>query len=164
MGCDNVSSIDSITTSREECDGFPECTSVEASELTAIDGDGRHLLTERNGTAYTDNGEGLSIFITGHSTAKHPRIEVHLGFKFHEDISRTPRVERGEILTNNDHGSFSCVCTLNVGVEEGYPVTRGNIHCADYPGGKMYITFQAFALPDTDQKGLHYTIYEAIGE
>jgi len=43
-GCDNVSSNDSITTSREECDGVPECTSVEASELTAIDGDGRHVL------------------------------------------------------------------------------------------------------------------------
>ncbi|GJM15395.1 MAG: hypothetical protein DHS20C13_07220 [Thermodesulfobacteriota bacterium] len=42
--CDNVSSNDSITTSREECDGVPDCTSVEASELTSIDGDGHHVL------------------------------------------------------------------------------------------------------------------------
>ena len=117
-----------------------------------------------SGTAYTDDGEGLSISITGHSTARHPRIDVHIGFKFHEHISRTPRVEPGEILTNKDHGSFSSVCTLNVGVEEGHPVTREKLHCADYPGGKMYITFNAFALPDTRQKGLHYTIYEAAEE
>jgi hypothetical protein len=121
-------------------------------------------LAVASGTAYTDDGEGLSISITGLSTDKHPRIEVHLGFKFHEHISRTPRVERGEILTNKDHGSFSSVCTLNVGVEEGHPATREKILCADYPGGKMYITFQAFALPDTKQKGLHYTIYEATEE
>ena len=43
-GCDNVSSNDSITTSREECDGVPDCTSVEASELTSINGDGEHVL------------------------------------------------------------------------------------------------------------------------
>jgi hypothetical protein len=117
-----------------------------------------------SGTAYTDDGEGLSISITGHSTHKHPRIEVHLGFKFHEHISRTPRVELEEILTNIDHGSFSSVCKLTVGVDEGHPVTREKLHCADYPGGKMYITFQAFALPNTKQKGLHYTIYEVIDE
>jgi hypothetical protein len=121
-------------------------------------------LAVASGTAYTDDEQGLSISITGHSTARHPRIEVHVGFKFHEHISRTPRVEREEILTNKDHGSFSSVCALNVGVEEGHPVTREKVQCADYPGGKMYITFQAFALPNTKQKGLHYTIYEVIDE
>ena len=43
-GCNNVSSNDSITTSREECDGVPDCTSVEASELTSIEEDGIHVL------------------------------------------------------------------------------------------------------------------------
>lgn len=42
-GCNNVSSNDSITTSREECLGVPDCTSVEASELTSIVEDGLHV-------------------------------------------------------------------------------------------------------------------------
>lgn len=43
-GCDSVSSNDSITTSREECEGVPDCSSVEASDLTPIDADGKHVL------------------------------------------------------------------------------------------------------------------------
>jgi hypothetical protein len=43
-GCDSVSSNDSITASREECDGVPDCTSVEASELTTIEENGTHVL------------------------------------------------------------------------------------------------------------------------
>jgi len=43
-GCDRVSSNDSITTSREECLGVPDCTSVTASELSTIEGEGVHAL------------------------------------------------------------------------------------------------------------------------
>ena len=42
--CNNVSSNDSITTSREECENVPNCTSVEASELTSIVENGLHVL------------------------------------------------------------------------------------------------------------------------
>lgn len=44
LGCDNVSSDDSITSTREECDGVPDCTSVVASELTSIEDEGQHVL------------------------------------------------------------------------------------------------------------------------
>ena len=43
VGCNSVSSNDSITTSREECGGVPDCTSVVASELTNIVEDGLHV-------------------------------------------------------------------------------------------------------------------------
>ena len=42
--CNNVSSNDSITNSREECENVPNCTSVEVSELTSIIEDGLHVL------------------------------------------------------------------------------------------------------------------------
>ena len=43
-GCSDSSSNDSILSSREECDGVPECVSVTASELNSIAGDGIHVL------------------------------------------------------------------------------------------------------------------------
>ena len=44
LGCDSASSDNSITISREECLGVPDCTSVTASELETIEGDGVHTL------------------------------------------------------------------------------------------------------------------------
>ncbi len=44
IGCDSASSDNSITISREECLGVPDCTSVTASELETIEGDGVHTL------------------------------------------------------------------------------------------------------------------------
>jgi hypothetical protein len=44
LGCDSASSDNSIITSREECLGVPDCTSVAASELETIKGEGIHSL------------------------------------------------------------------------------------------------------------------------
>jgi len=44
IGCDSASSDNSITISREECLGVSDCTSVTASELETIEGDGVHTL------------------------------------------------------------------------------------------------------------------------
>ena len=43
-GCDSASSDDSVTVSREECVGVPDCTSVTATELETIQGEGIHTL------------------------------------------------------------------------------------------------------------------------
>ncbi len=43
-GCDSASSGDSITTSREECLGVPNCTSVAATEIESIENLGVHTL------------------------------------------------------------------------------------------------------------------------
>ena len=43
-GCDSVSSDDSITSTRTECENVPDCVSYKASEITSIEGDGQHVL------------------------------------------------------------------------------------------------------------------------
>jgi len=44
LGCDSASSDNSITISREECLGVPDCISVTASGLETIEGEGVHTL------------------------------------------------------------------------------------------------------------------------
>lgn len=113
-----------------------------------------------SGTAFTFNGEDLSISILDHSTEKHPRIEVFIFFKFYEHASGMPLFEREDVFPKEHQNHFSSVCTIKVSVEDKYVITEERVYCAEYPGGNMYITFQAFALPKSKQKGLHYTIYE----
>ena len=44
LGCDNASSDNSITISREECLGVPDCVSVTASDLETLEGNEVHTL------------------------------------------------------------------------------------------------------------------------
>lgn len=117
-----------------------------------------HVVT--SGLAYTAEKDSFWITIEGHSTDKHDRIDVMVHFKFYEHASEMPKFEADKPLPKQHQHHFTSVCTLNVSIEGLNVISKERIFCAEYPGGKMYITFQAFALPDSEQKGLYYTIYE----
>lgn len=116
-----------------------------------------------NGTLLSNAGENISISILEYGTAEEPNIEIHILIKFVDHISDLPRINSSQLVSKKHPNHFTCVCDINVAnVKDGFTITEQDFLCAEYPGGSMTINFHLYSIPNSEMKGIHYTIFEHL--
>lgn len=116
-----------------------------------------------NGTLLSNAGENISITILEYGTVKEPNIEIHILINFVEHITDMPRINSAEMHPKKNKHSFSCVSSINIAnIKDGGYLSEENYLCGEFPGGSMTINFHVFSLPNSNMRGIHYTIYEHL--